>query len=410
MSFNDAQCQRARRDFPALTREQNGYRIAYLDGPGGTQVPSQVIDAVSRYYRRSNANTHGAFVTSAETDEILEDARATTATFLGAPSAREISFGANMTTLNFSLSRALAKSMQPGDEIIITALDHEANRGPWLRLRDSGIVIKEAELAADGTLELEQFEQLITERTRLVAVGMASNALGTVTELGTIRRLSSAVGAKLLVDAVHYAPHFPVNVTAEDVDFLLCSAYKFYGPHVGVLYAKPGLLDTLDTDRLRVQEQQAPFRIETGTLNHAALAGVAAAIRYIASWGEGATFAQQVENAMRSLAEYEHGLAKRYYEGLIEIDGVTVRGPGFDVERRAPTVSITIDGVAAEDAARALAEKAIAVWDGHFYALRAVEALGLVEQGGLLRVGVSMYNTREEIGRLLEGVREIARA
>ena len=382
--------------------------MAFLDGPGGTQVPSQVINAVSRYYERSNANTHGAFTTSAETDEVLADARAITAQFLGAQSPHDISFGANMTTLNFSLSKALARGMTPGDEIVITALDHEANRGPWLRLADGGIVIREVELAADGTLELDQFERLINERTRLVAVGMASNALGTVTGLATIRRLSRAVGAHLLVDAVHYAPHFPVDVQAEDVDFLLCSAYKFYGPHVGVLYSRPGLLDELDTDRLSVQEQSSPFRIETGTLNHAALAGVAAAVRYIASWGEGATLGEQIESAMRSLSGYEHGLAKRYYDGLAGISGVRAWGPGFDSHERAPTVSITIEGVTAEDAARSLAEKAIAVWDGHFYAARAVERLGLEEQGGLLRVGISLYNTAEEIDRLLDGIREIA--
>lgn len=408
MTFDHALCHRARRDFPALKRDQNGYRIAYLDGPGGTQVPSQVIDAVSQYYRRSNANSHGTFVTSAETDKILEDAREATARFLGAPSANEISFGANMTTLNFSLSRALAKDMKPGDEIVITALDHEANRGPWLGLRDGGVVIREVELAADGTLQLEQFERLINERTRLVAVGMASNALGTVTELSVIRHLSRAAGAHLLVDAVHYAPHFPVNVVDDDVDFLLCSAYKFYGPHVGVLYARPGLLDTLETERLCVQEQHAPFRIETGTLNHASIAGVAAAIKYVASWGQGASLEERVASAMRSISTYEHGLAKRYYDGLLDIDGVTIWGPGFDAERRAPTVSITVEGVTAGEAARALAEKGIAVWDGHFYALRAVEALGLAERGGLLRVGVSMYNTAEEIERLLEAIREIA--
>ena len=407
MPFDHAQCLRARRDFPALTRDWDGVPLAYLDGPGGTQVPNSVIDAMSAYYCSSNANTHGAFETSVDTDRIVAHARESVAQFIGASSGREISFGANMTSLNFSLSRALVRNMKAGDEIVITALDHEANRGPWLRLQEHGIVIREVALREDGRLELDQLEQLISERTRLVAIGIASNALGTVTDLSLARRLSREVGAYLLVDAVHYAPHFPLDVREMDVDFLLCSAYKFYGPHVGILYARANLLETLDTDRLRVQEQDAPFRIETGTLNHAALAGTAAAIDYIAQWGDGADRAGRLRAAMQSIATYEHSLAARYYDGLRQVDGVKVWGPAVADEPRAPTISITIDDITAADAAQQLASRSIAVWDGHFYAIRAVEEMDLLAQG-LLRVGVSMYNTEEEIDRLLDGVREIA--
>jgi selenocysteine lyase/cysteine desulfurase len=247
-----------------------------------------------------------------------------------------------------------------------------------------------------------------------VALGVASNALGTVNDVALARRLSRQVGAWLLLDAVHAAAHFPLDVTALDADFLLCSAYKFYGPHVGLLYARPGLLDRLPTDKLRVQEDAAPFRIETGTLNHAALAGVKAAIEYIASWGEGTTLRERLVAAMTAIAGREHGLGAYYHDNVRRIPGVAVHGPDFAdsdfAGQRAPTVSISIDGVHPTDAARALGERGLQVWDGHFYALRAIEALGLAERGGVIRTGIVMYNTREEIDRLLEGVEALARS
>ncbi len=318
-----------------------------------------------------------------------------------------------MTTLTYALSHALARALEPGDEIVITQLDHEANRGPWLSLRERGIVIREIALRSDGTLDLEDLPRQVTERTRLVAMGLASNALGTVnTEaVALARRLTREVGAWLLLDAVHYAAHFAVDVTALDPDFLLCSAYKYYGPHVGLLYTRPGLLEALRTDRLSTQDEEAPFRIETGTLNHAALVGVKAAIEYIASWGSGGTLRERVVSAMRQIGAYEHGLGAYYHENAGRIPGVTVHGPGFSdlSKQRAPTVSITLDGVHPNAAARALGERGVQVWDGNFYAARPVEVLGLAERGGLIRSGVVMYNTREEIDRLLEGLAEIAR-
>ena len=405
--FTAADCERCRRDFPSLSRTVNGLPLAFLDGPAGTQVPEPVIAAMAEYYRTSNANTHGEFPTSRQTDRLLHEVRETVAAFLGAPSGREISFGQNMTTLNFSLSHALVRRMAPGDEIVITQLDHEANRGPWLNLRERGIVVREVALRPDGRLDPEDFARQVTAKTRLVALGLASNALGTVNDVALARRLSREVGAWLLLDAVHHAAHFPIDVTALDADFLLCSAYKFYGPHVGILYARPGLLDQLPTDKLRTQEDEAPFRIETGTLNHAALAGVKAAVEYIASWGEGGSLRERAVSAMAGIAGWEHGLGAYYYEEIRKIPGVTVYGPDFSGPR-APTVSIAIDGVPPTEAARSLGERGVQVWDGHFYAVRAIEALGLAERGGVIRTGIVMYNTREEIDRLLEGVAALA--
>lgn len=407
MPYTETECLHARRAFPSLARTVNGRPIAYLDGPAGTQVPEPVIAAISGYYRTSNANSHGEFVTSRETDRLLTETREAAAAFLGAPSGREVSFGANMTTLTFALSHALVREMKPGDEIVITQLDHEANRGPWLHLRERGIEIREVALRPDGTLDPEDFARQVTERTRLVAVGAASNALGTVNDLALARRLATEAGAWLLVDAVHSAAHFPVDVQEIDCDFLLCSAYKFYGPHIGLLYARPGLLDRLRTDKLRTQEDKAPYRIETGTLNHAALAGVKAAIEFIASWGRGETLRERIVTAMDDIAAYEHGIAAHYYDTVRQIPGAHVWGPDFSSRRRAPTVSITLDGVPAIEIARRLGEAGLQVWDGHFYAIRAIETLGLAEKGGVVRTGVCMYNTREEIDRLVEEIERL---
>ena len=407
-TFTSEDCARCRRDFPSLARTVDGVPLAFLDGPAGTQVPEPVIAAMSDYYRTSNANTHGEFPTSRETDRLLQETRDTVAAFLGAPSGREISFGQNMTTLTYSLSYALARQMAPGDEIVITQLDHEANRGPWLNLQEKGIVIREAALRRDGRLDPEDLARQVTPKTRLVALGVASNALGTVTDATLARRLSREVGAWLLLDAVHYAAHLPLDVVALDADFLVCSAYKFYGPHVGILYARPGLLDRLPTDRLRVQDEEGPARIEMGTLNHAALIGVKAAVEYIASWGEGGSLRERIVSAMNGIAGWEHEVGAYCYDNVRRIPGVTVWGPDFSGPR-APTISITLDGVPAIEAARALGRRGIQVWDGHFFAIRPVEALGLLERGGLLRTGIVMYNTREEVDRLLEGIEEIAR-
>jgi cysteine desulfurase family protein (TIGR01976 family) len=396
-----------RGDFPSLLRTHNGYPLAFLDGPAGTQVPQPVIDAIARYYLTSNANTHGRFSTSEESDRLLDEARVVTAEFLGAPGPHCVSFGANMTTLNYALARAFGRLLHEGDEILITQLDHEANRGPWLGLREMGIQVTEIGIREDATLDYDDFARKVTTRTRLVAMGLASNAFGTVNDVSFARSVTNQAGALLLVDAVHYAPHFPVDAVAMDVDFLLCSAYKFYGPHVGILYAREGMLDRIEPDRLRTQDQKAPHRIETGTQNHAAIAGVAAAIEYIASFGTQGDRRSRIVAGMGLIAAYEHGLARVLDGGLREIDGVTVRGPSFDVPRRAPTVSFTLEGVRPGDVCTALGRNGVCAWDGDFYAVRPMEVLGLRDRGGVTRVGISLYNTGEEIGRLLEGVKQL---
>lgn len=396
-----------REDFPSLRRAADGWPLAYFDGPGGSQVPRPVIEAISRYYETCNANTHGMFVTSRESDRILDDARRRCAAFLNADGDDAISFGANMTTLNFALSRALGRTLRPGDEILITQLDHEANRGPWLRLREIGLNVREVRMRPEGVLDYDDLARKISERTRLVAVGWASNALGTVNDIGLIRKLSRDVGAWLLVDAVHYAPHFCIDVREVGIDFLLCSAYKFYGPHVGILYARPNLLTQLDTDRLRTQDGNPPYRIETGTLNHAAIAGVGAAVEYLASLGTGDILRHRIQSGMARLARHEQTLARRLFDELRVLPQVELYGPDFGSGRRAPTLSFTVEGKTPRDVARRLADQGLLVWDGDFYAARAVELLGLADRGGLVRVGMSLYTTEDEVDRLVEALRGI---
>jgi cysteine desulfurase family protein (TIGR01976 family) len=408
MPFTAADCARARRDFPSLDREEGGVPVAFLDGPAGAQVPAAVTAAIAAYYRDANANTGGHFATSRRSDALILEVREKVAAFLGAASWRTVSFGANMTTLTFSLSRAIRRTLRPGDEVVVTQLDHEGNRGPWLSLADQGVVIREAALRPDGTLDQDDLPAKVGPRTRLVALGIASNALGTVTDAGRVRDRCREVGALLVLDAVHYAPHFPLDVASLDPDFLLFSAYKVYGPHVGVLYSRPGLLETLPTDRLCTQDDAAPWRIETGTLDHAALAGVGAALDWLASWGEGVDLRARLVDALSGIGAWERGLAERYLRGLAAIPGVTVHGPPLGEGPRAPTASITIAGLPAEDVAQALGDRGIQVWNGHFYAVRAVEVLGLAAAGGLLRTGFLLYNTPGEVDRLLAALAEIA--
>jgi cysteine desulfurase family protein (TIGR01976 family) len=306
-----------------------------------------------------------------------------------------------MTSLNFSLAHALGKTLKAGDVVLVTQLDHEANRGPWLSLRERGVEVREVRLLESGVLDVADLAAKITARTRLLAIGASSNALGTVNDLALARRLTREVGAWLVVDAVHYAPHFPLDVSALDVDFLLCSAYKFYGPHVGILYSRPGALEALPTDRLSTQDPAAPYRIETGTLNHAAIAGVHAAIDYLAGFGAGATLRERLVDAMQGISAYEHALASHYHAEVRRLPGVRTWGPDFASRARAPTVSITLERHSPEAAAAALGDQGICVWNGNFYAARAVELLGLEAGGGLLRTGVSLYTTEAEIERLV---------
>jgi cysteine desulfurase family protein (TIGR01976 family) len=406
MAYTLEHCLRSRRDFPALTKNAG---LAFLDGPGGSQVPSVVIEAIADLYASCNVNTHGSFPPSREVDRRMENARSVVAVFLGAESGSCISFGQSMTTLCFNLSTAIGRTLEKGDEVLVTQLDHEGNRGPWLKLRERGVVVREVRLMESGELDPSDMAAQITPRTKLFAIGASSNSLGTVNDIALARRLTREVGALLVVDAVHYAPHFPIDVRALGCDFLLCSGYKFYGPHVGVLYSRPGALDRLPTDRLSVQDPAAPYRIETGTLNHAAIDGVRAAVEYIASWGVGVSLRERLVDAMTHIGAYEHELAKEYHDAVRRIPGIRVWGPDFASGRmRAPTVSITMDRTTAGEAANALADSGLCVWDGDFYASRPVEVLGLTARGGLLRTGVSMYNTRDELRRLLDGLERLA--
>jgi len=341
-------------------------------------------------------------------DRRMHRARTALAQLLGAAGPECISFGQNMTTLNFALSSAIGRTLQPGDEILITELDHEANRGPWLALAERGATVREVRLTDTGELDAADMAAKVTSRTRVFAIGASSNALGTVNDLALARRLTREVGALLVIDAVHYAPHFPIDVNAWDTDFLLCSGYKFYGPHVGVLYSKPGALERLPTHRLSVQDPAAPYRIETGTLNHAAIDGLRAAVDYLASWGEGQTMRARLVDAMQGISAYEHGLAKRYYDAVRDRSGITVYGPSFATVKRAPTVSIALAAHTAGAAATALSARGIYVWDGNFYAARVVESLGLADRGGLLRTGISMYSAARDVERLIDGLAELS--
>lgn len=393
--------QHLREQFPAIQRQYNGSNLVFMDGPGGTQVPQSVIDAVSKYYKTSNANLHGAFITSRESDEVLDTCRSKMADFLGAEGPQTISFGQNMTTLNFALSRAMSRTLQPGDEVLITQLDHEANRGPWLALRQHGIIVKEVRLLSNGYLDYGHLTSQLSERTRLLAMGMSSNLTGTVNNIAIAREQTYRVGAQLLLDAVHYAPHYPIDVQALGCDFLLCSAYKFYGPHIGFLYARPGLLDRLPTDRLRTAPQAAPYSIETGTLNHAAIAGVNAALDFMAGFGEGADFPTKLRDAMTQIGAHEKALLEDLFNGLKDLPGLSIIGPDLSDPRRSPTLAIKVTGKHPKHICQALAENNICAWNGHFYALRATEVLGLLEQGGVTRLGLSAYSDEKDVQRVV---------
>jgi len=412
-----------RRQFPALKRTVDGHPVAYFDAPGGTQTPQCVADAVAGYLLGHNSNVHGCFAASAETDEIIDGARRACGDFLGCDWS-EISFGANMTTLNFLLADALGRELKSGDEVVITALDHEANRGPWLRLAERDVVIHEVPVdLATCTLDWDAFERIVRPgKTMIVALGYASNAVGTVNDVARAVRLARSAGAFSVIDAVHYALHGPIDVRAIDCDFLLCSAYKFFGPHVGVLYARRAVTDRVEPVRLATQEQEQPYIWETGTLDHEGIAGTAAAVDFIAAVGarNGAVVQDRVPAGlsgrrrdivagMLAAEAYEQPLAARLREQLRAVPGVTLYGPP-EASPRTSTVSFTLDGFSAEQACRALGARGIFAWDGHFYAFRLVQKLNLLDRGGLIRIGLAPYNTAAEIERLVTAVGELSRS
>jgi cysteine desulfurase family protein (TIGR01976 family) len=412
-----------RTQFPALKRLVDGHPAAYLDGPGGTQTPQRVIDAVADYLANHNCNIHGAFVTSEETDATIQAAQEAGADLLGCD-WDEVGYGANMTTLAFLLSDTIARDIHPGDEVVITQLDHEANRGPWKRLAERGAVIREVPVDLETcTLDWDAFEQLVEPgKTKVVAVGYASNAVGTVNDVARASALAREAGALSVIDAVHYALHGPIDVRAVGCDFLLCSAYKFFGPHVGLMYARREATQLLDPVRLCTQESHPPFVWQTGTLNHEGMAGTTAAVDFIADIGE--RHVGMVEQNMpaglkgrrRAVVAgmlageaYEQPLAKGLREQLERIPGVTLYGPP-EGSPRTSTVSFTLDGFQAGQVCRALGARGLFTWDGDFYAQRLVELLGLQSRGGLVRVGLAPYTTEGELERLLSAVGDLSRS
>jgi cysteine desulfurase family protein (TIGR01976 family) len=443
-----------RSQFPALSARQDGRQVVFLDGPGGTQVPQRVIDAVVGYYRDANANTHGAFATSVRSDAILEEAHAAVADLLGAVSPAEVKLGQNMTSLAFALSRSIARVLRPGDEVVISRLDHEANRAPWIAAAaDAGATVREIAVeTATCTLDLDSLDAVLSERTRLVAVGCASNAVGTVNPVAEIVRRAHAVGAWTFVDAVHYAPHGPLDVAALGTDFLACSAYKFFGPHVGILWGRAELLDVLPAYKVR----PASDRWETGTQNHEGIAGLLAAVEYLADVGDrfgvaegvasagagagaeagvaeappsagpasrpaavgvgpagarspvtpaavGASRRARLTAAMRAIEAYERTVSARVLTGLAAIPGLTVHGLADParVAERTPTFAVTLAGWTPRGLAEALAAEGIYAWEGDFYATTLVEDLGLAASGGVVRLGMVHYTTFDEVDRLL---------
>ena len=409
-----------RAQFPALRREHRGQPVAYFDGPGGTQMPEVVADRMRDYLLNHNANTHWEYPSSHETDEILESARHTFADFLNA-AWNEIVFGPNTTTMIYHLSRALGRTLGPGDEIVITELEHHANVAPWQALVvERGVTLNVAQMDPEtGQLDWRDFERLITKKTRMVAFGAGCNALGTVNRYRDAVKLAHSVGALALVDAVHYAPYFVCDVKDADCDFLTASAYKFYGPHASVFYGKKDLLESIDFPKLEPAPDNAPERAEMGTQNHEGIAGAAAAVDFYASLARGGTGSDSdriteasqsrralLESAFAGLREHSRPQVKRLWEELSRIKGVRLYGPTPDVDRT-PTVSFTIENVASTDVARRMAERGLFVSHGDFYAQTVIERLGLAPEG-LVRVGCACYTSDEEIERLIETAKEIA--
>ncbi len=420
-----------RGQFPALAQKVGSHPAVFFDGPGGTQVPQRVIDAIGDYLIHSNANTHGAFATSARSDATIAEAHAAMADLLGCD-PDEVVFGPNMTTLTFAISRAIGRELSAGDEIVVTRLDHDANVAPWRALEERGVIVRAVDIdVEDCTLDMDDLARQITPRTKLVAIGYASNAVGTINDVAEVTRMAHAVGALSYVDAVHYAPHGPIDVRAIDCDFLACSPYKFFAPHAGTLYGKREHLQRLHPYKVRPAGDGTPDRWETGTKNHEGMAGVTAAINYLAELGDrdkrmgtGSLHSstpnsqlatprrQALIAAMTAICEYERGLAEKLIAGLLRVPGLTFYGIR-EPERfgqRTPTVSIRIAGHSPRELAEFLGERGIFTWDGNYYALSLTERLGVEDSGGMLRIGLAHYNTAEEVDTLLAALDELVDA
>lgn len=404
-----------RAQFPSLEQTVNGYPAAFLDGPAGTQVPQRVIDDVRDYFLHSNANTCGAFATSRRTDAMIASARAAMADLLNC-APEEVFFGPNMTTITFALARAIGRELGPGDEIVVTTLDHDANVAPWRALEERGVTVRQVDIReSDCTLDLNDLRRKITPRTRLIAVGYASNAVGTINPVVEIVRLAHVAGALAFVDAVHYAPHGSIDVRALDCDFLACSPYKFFGPHMGAIYGKREHLERFRPYKVRPAPDTIPDRWETGTQVHEGLAGVAAAIDYLADMGRrsdppATSRRAALLSAYRAIREHEMTLAAKLIRGLLEIPKLRFYGISDPARfgERVPTVGVRIEGHTPTEIATFLGERGIFTWDGNYYALNLTERLGVESSGGLLRIGLVHYNTAEEVDRLLGALREFA--
>jgi len=416
MALTDTATTKLRAEFPALQQKAGERPLVFLDGPGGTQVHGSVIEAMGEYLTSANSNAGGPFLFSQRTDETMLSARSAMADLLNASRPEEIVFGPNMTSLTFNLSRAIGQTLSPGDEIVVTRLDHDANIAPWLALEERGIVLRHVDFdPSDCTLDMGSLDEAITPRTKLVAMGYASNAVGTINDVARVASLAHAVGAWLYVDAVHYAPHGPIDVQALDCDFLVCSVYKFFGPHLGALYGRYELLDSLPAYKARPAGDAPPHKFETGTPSFEAMAGTTAAVDYLASIGQsyGAEHAGEyadfsdrrldLKTGLAAIRAYETELCKRMLAGLQEIPGMQIYGitDPARLDRRVPTLSFTLEGISPQEIARRLNDANIFAWAGNFYALAVTERLGLEEHGGLLRVGLVHYNTAEEVDYFL---------
>lgn len=403
-----------REQFPALKLEVDGKLAIYFDGPGGTQVPQRVIDGISDYLVRSNSNTHGTFVTSRRTDATIAAAHAAIADLLGCDDD-EVAFGANMTSLTFAMSRSIGRNLGPGDEVIVTTLDHDANVAPWRALAEKGVTIRQVDVCTnDCTLDMDDLASKLNQRTKVVAVGFASNAVGTINDVARVTKLAHEVGALVYVDAVHYAPHMTIDVRALDCDFLACSTYKFFGPHMGAVYGKREHLARLRPYKVRPASDATPDRWETGTQNHEALAGVSAAISYIAELGmriepKVETRREALLASYKAIRAYEKSLAERLIGGLQQIPGLKLYGIADPAhfDRRTPTVAVRVEGHTPAELSTRLGDRGIFTWEGNYYAINLTERLGVEDKGGMLRIGLVHYNTAAEVDRFLEELRRI---
>ncbi len=422
MPLDEKAVRSIRSEFPALMGKVNGRPVVFFDGPGGTQVHGSVIELMKRYFTSANSNTHAAYLYSRRTDEAVHEGRCAVADLLNASRPEEIVFGPNMTTLTFRLSQAIGDTLSPGDEIVVTRLDHDANIAPWLTLQAKGARVRFVDFdQANGTLDMDEMAKAINKRTRVVAFGYASNALGTINDVRSIVALAHSYGAWAFVDAVHYAPHGPIDVRSLGCDFLVCSAYKFFGPHTGVLYGRYEILESLPARKVRPAGEAPPDKFETGTHNFEGICGTSAAVEYLASvgrrFGDGTgkeasaspSRRGEIRSGMSAIRAYEKSLGKALLTGLLRTDGVRVYGISEEKrsDQRVPTFAFTVKGLRPREVAAKLDTENIFVWDGHFYAVEAIRRLGLMDEGGVVRVGLYHYNIGEEVEMFLRAVSKL---